>query len=64
MKTYVVYETVEKPSVVNEAMVMKIEIYRGKIIAKNKDQATLILRSRFERERWEDLKLYERVAVI
>lgn len=64
MKTYVVYETVEKPSVVNPAMIQKFEIYRGKIIAKNKDHALLILHSRFEQERWAELKIYERVAVI
>jgi len=64
MKTYVVYETEEKPSVTNPAMIQKFEIYRGKIIAKNKDQATLILRSRFERARWDNLRIYERVAVV
>jgi len=64
MKTYVVYETEEKPSVTNPAMIQKFEIYRGKIIAKNKDHALLLLNSRFEHDRWDNLKIYERVAVV
>lgn len=64
MKTYVVYETIEKPSVVNPAMIQKFEIYRGKIIAKNIQHAIMIMKARFEQNRWDDLKIYERVTVI
>jgi len=64
MKCYVVYELQDHPSIINEAEKTKVEIYRGKILAKNKELAVKIMQSRFEQSRWENLKLYERMPVV
>jgi len=64
MKCYVVYEIEERPSVVNPAEKTKVEIYRGKILAKNLRIAVEIMKGRFDPSRWDNLKLYERVPVI